>query len=91
MKNTTLFFSFTLSLILKYFTTYSSSTDGEVLWAVGLGSPVGVDGFMWVLLGKEVFSHEVQSQSIGRDTTYGRQNEGLISSFMFCFLLEMVA
>lgn len=80
-----------MSLILEYFTSYSSSTDREVLWAVGLGSPSGVDGFMWVLLGKEVFSHEVQSQFMGRDAACGRQNEGLIPSFMFCFLLEMVA
>lgn len=66
-----------MSFILKYFTSYSSSTDREVLWAVGLGSPVGVDGFMWVLLGKEVFSHEIQSQSMGSDTACGRQNEEL--------------
>lgn len=85
------FFFFTVSLILKYFTSYSSRTDREVLWAVGLGSPFGVDGFMLVLLGKEVFSHKVQSQSMGRDAAYGKQNEGLIPSFMFCFLLEMVA
>lgn len=91
MKNTTLFFFPTVSLILKYFTSYSSSIDGKVLWAVGLGSPVGVDGFMWVLLGKELFSYEVQSQSMGRDAASGRQNEGLIPSFMFCFLLEMGA